>query len=198
MLIKILYLIFAYFCGAIPFAYIISKFAANVDIRTVGSGNPGATNVFRAVGKKAGIITFILDALKGFLPVLFAIHIDNSFSYSVAVATMTMVGHMFTVFLKFKGGKGVATACGAFLALMPFPTLIAFAVFALVFVFSGYVSLGSVCAALSLPLASYFSGYALEAVIFAFALASIIIYKHKANMQRLRRGEEYKFKILRK
>ncbi|MDR1695508.1 MAG: glycerol-3-phosphate 1-O-acyltransferase PlsY [Endomicrobium sp.] len=198
MLVKILYLIFAYLCGAVPFAYIISKYAANVDIRTVGSGNPGATNVFRAVGKKAGIATFILDALKGFLPVWFAIFIDDSFSYSVAAAAMAMIGHMFTVFLKFKGGKGVATACGAFLALIPMPTLIALAVFAAVFVFSGYVALGSICAAVSLPLASYFSGYGAEAVIFAFAVASLIIYKHRTNIQRLRKGEEYKFKILRK
>ncbi|MCL2485128.1 MAG: glycerol-3-phosphate 1-O-acyltransferase PlsY [Endomicrobia bacterium] len=197
MLVKILYLMFAYICGAIPFAYIVSKLFAGVDIRTVGSGNPGATNVFRAVGKTAGSITFILDMLKGFLPVMFAILIDDSFSYAIAVAAMAMLGHMFSVFLKFKGGKGVATGAGVFLALMPLPTLIILVVFVVVFVFSGYVALASVCAAVSLPLVSYFLGnHAIEQMLFTFSVASLVIYKHRTNLQRLRKGEEYKFKIL--
>jgi len=185
----------AYFCGAIPFAYIISKIAAGVDIRTVGSGNPGATNVFRSVGKGAGITTFILDMLKGFIPTFFAISIDNAFSYSVAVAAAAMLGHMFTVFLKFKGGKGVATGCGVFLALMPMPALIAFGFFALIFGASGYVALGSVCAALFMPFAAYFTGYSMEAVIFSFAVALLVIFKHRKNISRLRAGKEYRFKI---
>ncbi|MCL1971544.1 MAG: glycerol-3-phosphate 1-O-acyltransferase PlsY [Endomicrobia bacterium] len=195
MLLKITYIIFAYFCGAIPFAYITAKIIGKVDIRTVGSGNPGATNVFRSVGKGAGIITFILDALKGFLPVWFAILIDSSFSYSVAVAAAAMAGHMYTVFLKFKGGKGVATGCGVFLALMPLPALCALAVFAIVFLASGYVALGSIVAAVSLPLTAYFTGYYMEAVIVAFAAALLIIYTHRSNIKRLREGTENRFKI---
>ncbi|MDR1196052.1 MAG: glycerol-3-phosphate 1-O-acyltransferase PlsY [Endomicrobium sp.] len=198
MVLKIGYIILAYLCGAIPFAYIIAKIAGKVDIRTVGSGNPGATNVFRSVGAGAGSVTFILDALKGFFPVWFAILIDSSFSYSVAVATAAMVGHIYTVFLKFKGGKGVATGCGVFLALMPIPTLCALFVFAAVFLISGYVALGSVCAAIVMPLASYFSGYHIEAVIFAFAVALLIIYKHRTNIKRLREGTENRFKIFKK
>ncbi len=198
MLVKIAYIVFAYLCGSIPFAYIVAKAAANVDIRTVGSGNPGATNVFRAVGKKAGTATFIADGLKGFIPVYFAFLIDQSFAYSAVIAVAALLGHMFPVFLKLKGGKGVATACGAFLALMPLPTIIAFAVFALVFVFSGYVALGSICAAVVLPAASYFSGYAAEAILFAFAVALLIIYKHRSNIKRLKKGTENRFKIFRK
>ncbi len=198
MLIKILYIIFAYFCGAIPFAYIVAKVFAGVDIRTVGSGNPGATNVFRTVGKGGGAVTFIADMLKGFIPVYFAIMIDNSFSYSVAVSVAALLGHIFTIFLKFKGGKGVATGCGIFLALMPMPTVIAFSVFVIVFLFSGYVALGSIIAAISLPMASFFTGYGTDAIIFAFAIAGLIIYKHKTNIRRLKAGTENKFIIFKK
>jgi glycerol-3-phosphate acyltransferase PlsY len=198
MILKIAYIIFAYFCGAIPFAYIVAKAVGKVDIRTVGSGNPGATNVFRSVGKGAGSATFILDALKGFIPVWFAILIDSSFSYSVAVAAAAMAGHMYTIFLKFKGGKGVATGCGAFLALMPAPALCALIIFAIVFLFSGYVALGSIIAAVSMPLTAYFAGYHIEAVIFAFAAALLIIYKHKTNIKRLKEGTENRFKIFKK
>jgi len=198
MLIKILYLIFAYLCGAIPFAYIISKVFYGVDIRTVGSGNPGATNVFRAVSKKAGAITFILDVLKAFLPTYFAFYIDGSFSYSAAAGTAAFFGHIFTVFLGFKGGKGVASGFGAFCALLPMPALIAITVFAIVFLLSGYVALGSICAVLSLPLAAYFTGYPNEVVIFAFAAALLIIYKHRGNIKRLRAGTENRFKIFRR
>jgi glycerol-3-phosphate acyltransferase PlsY len=198
MLIKISYLLFAYLCGSIPFAYIISKVFYRVDIRTVGSGNPGATNVFRTLGKKPGIFTFICDVLKAFLPTYFAFYIDASFSYCAAVGVAAFFGHMFTVFLQFKGGKGVASAFGAFCALLPLPALIALAVFAVVFLLSGFVALGSICAALSLPLAAYFAGYPAEVIIFAFAAALLVIYKHKANIKRLRAGTENRFKIFKR
>lgn len=198
MILKIMYIIFAYLCGAIPFAYIIAKAVGKVDIRTVGSGNPGATNVFRTIGKGAGSVTFILDALKGFVPVWFAFFIDSSFSYSVAIVAAVIMGHVFSVFLKFKGGKGVATACGAFLALMPLPTLCALLVFLIVFLASGYVALGSICAAVVIPLSAFFSGYHIEAIIFSFAIALLIIYKHRTNISRLRHGTEHKFKIFKK
>ncbi|MDR2251372.1 MAG: glycerol-3-phosphate 1-O-acyltransferase PlsY [Endomicrobium sp.] len=198
MLIKFLYLGFAYLCGSIPFAYIVAKVVKKVDVRKVGSGNPGATNVFRSIGKSAGIVVFAFDTLKGFIPVFFAIFIDNSFSYSVAVAAATIVGHMFTIFLNFKGGKGVATGLGVFLALMPLPCLVAFMVFGLAFLLSGYVALGSIVAAVTLPLAAYFAGYGLEPIIFSFAAAMLIIYKHKANIMRLKNGTENRFRILKR
>jgi glycerol-3-phosphate acyltransferase PlsY len=198
MFIKFLYVVFAYLCGSIPFAYIIAKNVAKVDICTVGSGNSGTTNVFRSVGKSAGIATFVADVLKGFIPVYFATLIDNSFSYSVAVMVAALLGHIFSIFLKFKGGKGVATGLGAFLALMPLPSLIAFGIFGLVFMFSGYVAMGSICAAISLPLSFYFSGHGIEPTIFSFACAMLIIYKHKANIKRLKEGSENRFRMFKR
>ncbi|MDR0800568.1 MAG: glycerol-3-phosphate 1-O-acyltransferase PlsY [Endomicrobium sp.] len=198
MLIKILYIVLAYLCGSVPFAYIIAKVVGKVDIRAVGSGNCGSTNVFRSIGKGAGIATFISDTLKGFIPVYFAVFIDNTFSYSVAVAAAAIAGHMFTIFLKFKGGKGVATGLGVFSALMPLPALIAFAVFSLVFVFSGYVSLGSICAVICLPLAACFSGYSVALVAFTFAATIFVVYKHRTNIKRLMEGSEFKLKIFKK
>ncbi|MDR1401121.1 MAG: glycerol-3-phosphate 1-O-acyltransferase PlsY [Endomicrobium sp.] len=195
MLTKILYIILAYLCGSVPFAYIIAKRIGKIDIRSVGSGNPGATNVFRTVGRGSGILTFIADALKGFIVVYFAIFIENSFLYPLVVATSVMIGHMFTVFLKFKGGKGVATGLGISLALMPVPLLMSFLVFNLVFLFSGYVSLGSICAALSLPITSYFSGYTtMKSMTFTFTMVFFIILRHRTNIKRLIKGSENRFK----
>ncbi|MDR3306979.1 MAG: glycerol-3-phosphate 1-O-acyltransferase PlsY [Endomicrobium sp.] len=198
MLIKFLYLIFAYLCGSLPFAYIIAKAVKKVDIRKVGSGNPGTTNIFRSIGAGAGFAVFVLDTLKGFIPVYFAIFIDDSFSYSVAVAAGAIVGHVFTVFLNFKGGKGIATEFGVFLALMPLPCLIAFVIFGLVFLLWGYVALGSIVAVVSLPLAAYFSGYAMETILFSFAASLLSIYKHRANIKRLKYGAESRFKIFKR
>jgi glycerol-3-phosphate acyltransferase PlsY len=198
MLIKFLYLIFAYLCGSIPFAYVIAKAVKKVDIRKVGSGNPGTTNVFRFIGTGAGFLVFALDTLKGFIPVCFATFIDTSFSYSVTVAVASIIGHMFTVFFNFKGGKGVATGLGVFLALMPLPSLVAFVIFSFVVLLSGYVALGSVVAAVSVPLAAYFSGYSTEPILFCFAISALIIYKHRTNIKRLKNGTENRFKIFRR
>jgi glycerol-3-phosphate acyltransferase PlsY len=190
---------FSYLCGSIPFAYIIAKAVKKVDICKVGSGNPGTTNVFRSVGTGAALAVFILDTLKGFILVYFAMYINTSFSYSVAVAIAVVVGHMFTVFLSFKGGKGVATGLGVFLALMPLPGLIAFIIFGVVVLFSGYVALGSVIAAVSIPLIAYFSGYnKIEPILFSFAIAALIIYKHRLNIVRLKNGTENRFKIFKR
>lgn len=197
MALKIAYLVFSYLCGAIPFAYIFTKIFAGVDIRTVGSGNPGTTNVFRAAGKGVGIAVFLFDAAKGFIPVYFASFADNGFIFAAIVALAAMFGHIYTVFLNFKGGKGVATGFGIFLALMPEPTLCAFGVFILVFLSLGYVSLGSMCSASSLPIAAYFFGYSKEPIIFAAFIALFIIYKHKSNIKRLIDGNENRFNIFR-
>jgi len=193
-----LYIIFAYLLGAIPFAYIIAKRVKGVDIRTIGSGNPGATNVVRAVGKTAGIITFALDVLKGFVAVYFASAVNSSPFFVVAVSAAVILGHMYTVFLKFKGGKGVATGCGVFLALMPVAVAISLGVFAIVFVLSGYVALGSIIASLCLPAAAYFFNYPPWLIIFALVLAVVIMVKHIPNIKRLIAGTENKFNILRK
>jgi glycerol-3-phosphate acyltransferase PlsY len=200
MLIKILYVIFAYLCGSIPFAYIFAKVVGEVDIRKVGSGNPGTTNVLRSVGAGAAVATFVADVLKGFIPVYFAKLVYGSSSYLmlIAVAVSAIAGHMFTIFLNFKGGKGVATGLGVFLAIMPLPSIIAFGIFGLVFIFSGYVALGSICSALSLPLVSYLLGYSIKVIIFSFAVAMLIVYKHKVNIKRLKEGSENRFKIFKR
>jgi glycerol-3-phosphate acyltransferase PlsY len=195
VLTKIIYIFFSYLCGSIPFAYIVAKVFGKADIRAIGSGNPGATNVLRSVGKIAGILTFAVDVAKGFVPVYFALIIDSSFYYSVAVAFAAIIGHMFTIFLKFNGGKGVATGLGVFLALMPLPSVVAFIIFSLVFVFSGYAALGSVCAAVGLSLASFFSGYGVDHIMFSFVVSVFIIYKHRANIKRLKGGSENRFRV---
>ena len=194
--VKILYIIFAYLCGSIPFAYLIAK-AKGVDIRKVGSGNPGATNVFRTVGKVPGVITFILDMAKGFLPVFAAKIIFNepSFYYLMAIAAAAFIGHIYTVFLRFKGGKGMATGCGVFLALLPSPVLIAVLVFAVVLILSGYVALASIMAAVTLPIATFLLSFGWEFVVFAGLAAALVIYKHKSNISRLISGTENRFKI---
>ncbi|GHT63849.1 glycerol-3-phosphate acyltransferase [Endomicrobiia bacterium] len=198
MLRRILYIIFTYLCGSIPFAYIIAKLVGKVDIRTVGSGNPGATNVLRSIGKGAGIATFAADTLKGFIPVHFAIIYNFPYSMVIAVVIAAVAGHMFTIFLNFKGGKGVATGLGVFLALMPWPSIIAFGIFGLVFIFSGYIGLGSICSALSLPLASYFLEYDVWDIILSSTVAILIVYKHKTNIKRLKEGSESRFKIFKR
>jgi len=198
MLIKVSYVVLAYLCGSIPFAYIVAKLVGKIDIRTVASGNPGATNVVRALGKKAGFATFLGDSLKGFIPVYFASYIDSHSFYILAVVAAVLLGHMFTVFLKFRGGKGIATGMGAFLVLMPPVALIAIAVFILVFLCSGYISLGSMSMVLTLSLASYLLGYPSEYVIFTFAMALLIIYEHRSNIRRLRQGCENRFVIFKK
>ncbi|MDR1417676.1 MAG: glycerol-3-phosphate 1-O-acyltransferase PlsY [Endomicrobium sp.] len=192
MLLAIFYILFAYLCGSINFAYIITKMVVNVDIRNVGSKNSGTTNVLRIAGLFPAILTFLLDAFKGFIVVFFAIFINDSFSYSIIICFAALLGHMYPIFFKFKGGKGVATGLGVFLALMPAPTIIAFGVFIIVFICFGYVSLASVCAALSLPMVTYFCKYPLEPIIFSFAIAMLIIYKHRLNLKRLKEGKENK------
>ena len=134
MLEIVVYLVLSYLCGAIPFGYIIAKLFKNIDIRTIGSGNTGATNVYRSVSKPLGILTLILDLLKGFLPVYCVMFLNPDFQWmTISVAFVTIIGHTFTIFLKFKGGKGVATACGAFLAINPLAVLVCFIVFVIFF-----------------------------------------------------------------
>jgi len=197
----------AFLAGSIPFGLILVKLAGKGDVRQQGSGNIGATNVMRAGGKGLGIATLVLDAAKGFVPVLLArkFCVPGSFSLVAIswIAFFAVAGHVFTPWLRFKGGKGVATALGACLAyhaLLPLPALVGFI---LVVAISGYVSLGSVVAALVLiPTAlglfgSRFSGLvALPEVtarylILAWVLMpGLVVRKHAGNIQRLLRGEE--------
>lgn len=189
-------LLAAYLIGSIPFGLIIAKVFYHVDIRTMGSGNPGATNVWRTLGKKPGIATLLLDILKGALPVLFVRRFfpwDHPLAIFVGLAAI--VGHNWSVFLKFKGGKGVATSAGVFLSLMPLQGFLAITGFLVLFLSTGHVSVGSMTGAFVLLISSLiFPVEPLLKIIIVVASAMILI-KHIPNMKRLAEGKEPKVKF---
>ncbi|PMP69005.1 MAG: acyl-phosphate glycerol 3-phosphate acyltransferase [Thermodesulfobacterium geofontis] len=192
------YFLLAYLLGSIPFALIIAL-PQGIDPRKEGSKNPGATNVARLLGKKWGILTFIGDSGKGILA-LYLVKLltslefkENPFLYA-GVAFFSVFGHLFSIFLKFKGGKGVATTIGTFLILTPkalFPSLVVFAVAVYV---TNYVSVGSLLGVALLPLFIYLFDYPSEYVYTGIILAILIWIKHKDNIKRLLRGEEKTWK----
>lgn len=182
----------AYLLGSIPTGFLWGR-ARGLDIRTVGSGNIGATNVMRALGKGPGITVLLLDALKGFLPVFAAPRVFgevDAATLSIVCCLAVIAGHNWTCWLKFKGGKGIATSAGALLAFLPEPLLCSLAVFGLAFGVSRYVSVGSICAAAALPVATWF--FRREAFWFTVVVGALAIYKHKSNIQRLRAGTEHR------
>ena len=189
-------LIIAYLLGSIPFGLVVGKVIKGVDVREHGSGNLGATNVFRVVGKTWGIIVLLLDAIKGYLAVSLMRGADASTAFLLAATVAAILGHVFPVWLKFKGGKGVATSLGVFLALLPAATWVSFAFFIVVFLLKRIISLASIAAALLFPLMVFVlhrgeSGFVAYFVL-GLALAGMIVYTHRANIERLKRGEEKK------
>lgn len=216
----------AFLLGSIPFGLLIAK-AKGIDIRQHGSGNIGATNVFRIIGKKYGIGCFLLDALKGFIPVVIAISViqfegmknpmivnalaryAHDFSmptaqiFQVLTGFCAVLGHNYTPWAGFKGGKGIATSAGVFVALMPAAIVILIVIWALVFLISRYVSLASIAAAAALPLVtlwgSWFHGKIQNGTwnkplfVFTVILAVLAIWKHRSNIVRLRNGTEHRF-----
>lgn len=193
MIIEALFLAGAYLIGSVPFAYILVKAVKGIDIRTVGSGNAGATNAARVLGKWGFITVFILDMLKGFAPVLAAYLFFGRETVVLLVMAAAVLGHTFTVFLSFKGGKGVATAAGAFTALVPFEMLIALALFLTVFAFTRMVSAGSITAAVALFLSVFFMEQWFLLKVFTGFIAAFVIYKHRSNIVRILKGEENRF-----
>jgi glycerol-3-phosphate acyltransferase PlsY len=189
----------AYLLGSIPFGLVLAKFFGGADVRKAGSGNIGATNVARVVGPAAGVLTLILDAAKGAVAVLAAARFSNeSAAWMMIAGFSALVGHCYPVWLKFKGGKGVATAAGMFLALCPWALVCAVILFVLVVAYWRYVSLGSISAAAAMPLLTHFlwaPHHAPPLVITIGTLAAVllIIYKHKGNIRRLMDGVEPKF-----
>ena len=182
----------AYFAGAVPFGFLIGKMRG-VDVRTVGSRNIGATNVFRTAGKKWGLLAFLCDFLKGFLPTLAAAKCAGcGADLPVAVGLACVIGHTLTVFMKFKGGKGVATAFGMMVALIPYLALGALALFAVTVWLSHYISLGSCLAAVALGIAVWFCGCPLSLKVVVALIAVFVIVKHKSNIRRLIDGCENK------
>jgi glycerol-3-phosphate acyltransferase PlsY len=189
----------AYLIGSIPFGIILAKLFGGVDVRKAGSGNIGATNVARVAGPLPGILTLVLDGLKGVATVWLSARFTNDSALWMTIAGLfALMGHCFPVWLRFRGGKGVATAAGMFLALCWPAALGAIGVFILVVLFSRFVSLGSVSAAAAMPLLVYLLWAPHHApppiVTFgAFAAAMLVIYKHDANIQRLVEGREPRF-----
>lgn len=182
----------AYLVGAIPFGFLIGKMRG-VDVRTVGSKNIGATNVYRTVGHKWGFLAFFCDFLKGFLPAFIASSLFTPpSSLPVLVGLACVIGHTLTVFMKFRGGKGVATAFGMMVALATYPALLAFAVFVVTVWISHYISLGSMLAAATLGVLVWVFPCLLAVRIIAVLVAVFVIIKHKSNIQRLMKGCENK------
>lgn len=185
-------LVLAYLLGAVPFGYLVGRLFYGVDVRTQGSGNVGTTNVFRVLGKKAGIAVFFLDVLKGFVPALVGTLLFGPWG-AIFIASAPMVGHVYSVFLRGRGGKGVATGAGAVLALEPTVFLIIFVVWlALVFTVR-IVSLASLVATAALPTLLILRDSPLPYQIAAVLAAVIVFYAHRGNIGRLLRGEERRF-----
>ncbi|HXL23722.1 MAG TPA: glycerol-3-phosphate 1-O-acyltransferase PlsY [Candidatus Dormibacteraeota bacterium] len=188
----------AYLLGSIPFGVVLTKMLGRGDVRKSGSGNIGAANVVRVAGPAAGILTLVLDAAKGAAAVLLAERYTNSSATWMTLAGLAaLVGHCFPVWLRFKGGKGVATALGVFMALSPLAALAALTLFVLVVAYWRYVSLGSIFAAAAMPMLIYFlwaPHHAPPLIVTAgtFAASALIVWKHDANIQRLVQGHEPK------
>ncbi|MEO0293525.1 MAG: glycerol-3-phosphate 1-O-acyltransferase PlsY [candidate division WOR-3 bacterium] len=179
----------SYFLGSIPFGYIVGR-VKGYDLRKVGSGNIGSTNVFRVVGKKEGIFVFVLDFLKGFIPVVYFSNI--SIFLGLLALLGSILGHMTTPFLRFKGGKGVATGFGGVVALMPIPALLAFGVWILLLVFSRRVSVGSLGSAFCFPFFYFFfaSPFHLSLFFVSIFITILVFFTHRENILRLIKGKE--------
>ena len=190
----------AYLLGSVPTGYLVAR-ARGIDIRTVGSGNIGATNVFRYLGKPAGIFVLLADALKGWLAVVVIVRglraaLHWSFDpqtqewLSICAGLFAVLGHNYTCWLHFKGGKGIATSAGVLVALVPSALFIILGIWIVVFALTRYVSLASMCGSAALPVATWLTGESSTMIIVTSAMAVLAIYKHKANIQRLWAGTE--------
>ncbi len=185
----------SYLLGGISSGYLIARYLKGIDIRNYGSGNPGAANVYRIVGKWAGWTTFGLDAAKGFIPVLVVSKYFYPQRHEIIIlcGVLAITGHMWPVFLGFKGGKGVATSAGVFGAILPLPTLVAFLGFIIAVAISGHISIGSICAGIILPILSFWLGYPLPFSIMVTIVSALILYKHIPNMKRILSRKELPF-----
>jgi glycerol-3-phosphate acyltransferase PlsY len=179
----------AYLVGSIPFSYLVAR-RAGVDVRKVGSGNVGATNVMRSAGATAGMVAFLLDACKGAVVALVALRLDPGSALPALAAAFAVLGHMYPVWLGFTGGKGVATGAGAFLPLAPLAAGVALVVFAIALATLRYVSLASLAGAVSLAAVAFLTGSPRPVAWSAAAMAALIVWKHRGNLRRIARGTE--------
>lgn len=219
MLNLLVVIVLSYLAGSIPNSIIISKLVKGIDIRNHGSGNAGGTNVFRVLGWKWGVLTILLDAFKGAVAVVFIarLYLDNfPFSNPTPFDDFTLVqifcgiaaviGHIWTVFAEFKGGKGIATALGFLVTIITIDMLVAVGIFAIVVFISRYISLGSIVAAISVPIilvvrenifGVHIPGYG-TILPFAIVVSLLVVYTHRANIERLLKGNERRFSLSKK
>ena len=181
-----------YLAGSVPTGVILAKLFATKDIRQEGSGNIGATNVYRVLGARLGVVTLVGDVLKGVIPVLLARSLLGDDLWIASVALATFLGHLYPVFLKFRGGKGVATALGVFMVIAPLVVACAAGVFVLVAVMWRYVSLASLAASALMPLFLGIAGYSSVYFGLGVIVGGLIFYRHRDNIKRLREGVEKK------
>ena len=206
-MIEVIYIVLAYLLGSIPTAVWIGKLKYGVDVREHGSKNAGATNTFRVLGKKAGKVVLLIDVMKGAA----AVSLPSIFGYAVwstpelihlqLIAGITaVVGHIFPVFANFKGGKGVATSLGIIIGIHPLAAVICLGIFLLTFIFSQYVSLGAIVAAISFPLIVnvLLDNENVFLMLFSIALSVAVIAAHRKNIKRLLAGEENKMNLFKK
>jgi glycerol-3-phosphate acyltransferase PlsY len=189
----------SYLLGSIPTSYILAKTLRGIDIRKHGSGNVGATNLMRTVGKIPGVSALILDAAKGtlsviFLPMIFYAQptVFNEHLFRVVVGFAAVCGHIWSVYLRFKGGKGVATTIGVFLGITPFATISGLCLWCIIAYMTRYVSVASMVFAAALPISMLFFKSPIEYLLFSTLAACFILYKHIPNIKRLIKGEEHK------
>jgi len=196
MIVNVLLVIFAYLLGSIPTGVVLSRAFAGKDPRQEGSRNIGATNVLRTAGKTLGVLTLIGDCLKGLIPVCIALWLVKEEPWvAAAVGLAAFLGHCFPLYLGFKGGKGMATALGIYLPLTPLAVLVNIFFFASAVGISRMVSVGSLIAAVAMPLLIWLGRYPLPYVLMSICVGIIVIYRHKENIQRILAGTENKFKF---
>ncbi|MEW6013213.1 MAG: glycerol-3-phosphate 1-O-acyltransferase PlsY [Elusimicrobiales bacterium] len=182
----------SYLIGSIPTAYIVGKLN-KIDIRQHGSGNVGATNVYRVLGKKWGSVTFIFDFLKGFIPTYISLKFFQNPYMIMLVGALSIIGHIFTLFLSFKGGKGVATSTGVFMVITPYTLILALMVFLIFTALTGYVSVGTLTATSVFLITSLLSSINTEYKLMIVIVSVAIFITHIPNIKRLLKGEELKF-----
>lgn len=197
-----LYILLAYFIGAIPSSVWIGKKFYNIDVREHGSGNAGATNTFRVIGKKAGVIVLLLDILKAWFAtaVLSSISNNPSIDYMLALGLVAVLGHVFPIYIGFRGGKGIASLLGVIIAVHPLASLYSIIVFITTLLISRFVSLSSILAAFAFPILIifHFQNTHKSLIIFSIMVAVLVIFTHKKNIERLFKKEETKVLLTKK
>ena len=201
-------IVIGYIVGSIPTAVWIGRYFYQIDVREHGSKNAGATNTFRVLGKKPGIIVLVIDVIKGIVasmfPILFGDFFEMSYAFLISLRLLSsifsMIGHVLPVFAEFKGGKGVATSLGVLIGLQPFAALVCFLVFLLIFIIFKYVSLGAIISAMICPFIVYYVDpkVLFHEMIFTVILSSAVIFTHRKNISRLIKGQENKMNLFKR